>query len=101
MQYRVQALAAWHKACWHHKVRLPVCTEALSAAMSAEHAAAEQLRAAMGAGQDDARAALKQGCKRWRLEAAAAEEVLAAEAGAGEERGLGKRAAKRPRRFQQ
>lgn len=88
----MQALAAWHKACWHHKVRWPVRTDALPAAMSAEHAAAEQLRADMGAGQEDARAAPKQGCKRRRSEA---------EAGAGEERGLGKRAAKRSRRFQQ
>jgi len=92
----VQALAAWHKACWHHKVRWPVRTDAPPAAMRAEHAAAD-----MGAGQDDERAAPKQGCKRRRLEAAAAEDVLAAEAGAGEERGLGKRAAKRPQRFQQ
>ena len=97
----MQALAAWHKACWHHKVRWPVRTDAPPAAMRAEHAAAEQLRADMGAGQEHARAAPKQGCKRRRSEAATAEEVLAAEAGAGEEPGLGKRAAKRPRRFQQ
>ena len=97
----MQTLAAWHKACWHHKVRWPFGTDALLAAMRAEHAAAEQLHADMGAGQEDARAAPKQGCKRRRAEAAAAEEVLAAEEGAGEERGPGKRAAKRPRRFQQ
>ena len=97
----MQAQAAWHKACWQEKVRWPVHADVLPPAVTAGHAAAEQLRPEMASGQEEAHAAPQQGRKRRRAEAAAAAQVPAAAAGAGEERGLGMRAAKRPRRFQQ